>query len=197
MASPESGIETMADLKGKVVDIGALGSGTRIGAKKLLALAGFKDDDFASLSDLKPDQTTSALCEKKIDAYIYMVGHPARNIRESTNNCKAKIIGITGAAATGLEGIPYFSKYEIVAGLYKYNPDKVSTYSVRATLVADQSVSDVVVYNLVKSVMENLEGFKKMHPAFSDLSVESMIRYGLTAPLHPGAEKYYKERGFL
>ncbi|MFT5420088.1 MAG: TRAP transporter TAXI family solute receptor [Candidatus Endobugula sp.] len=197
MARAGSGIKTMADLKGKVVDIGALGSGTRIGAKKLLDLAGFKEDDFSALSDLKPDQTTSALCKKKIDAYIYMVGHPARNIRESTNNCKAKIIPITGAAATGLDSIPYFSKYEIIAGLYKHNPEKIPTYSVRATLVADQSVSDLVVYKLVKSVMDNIDEFKKMHPAFSNLSIESMIQYGLTAPLHPGAEKYYKERGLL
>ncbi|MFT7387184.1 MAG: TRAP transporter TAXI family solute receptor [Candidatus Endobugula sp.] len=197
MARAGSGIETIADLKGKVVDIGALGSGTRIGAKKLLDLAGFKNDDFSALSDLKPDQTTDALCKKKIDAYIYIVGHPARNIRESTANCKAKIIPVTGAAAIGLDKIPYFSKYEISAGLYQYNPEQVPTYSVRATLVADESVSEFVVYNLVKSVMDNLESFKKLHPAFSNLSIESMVEYGLTAPLHPGAEKYYKEHGVL
>jgi TRAP transporter TAXI family solute receptor len=197
MARPGANIETIDDLKGKKVDIGALGSGTRIGAKQLLSLAGLNDTDFSALSDLKPDQTTRALCAKEIDAYIYMVGHPARNIRESTGQCNAQIVPVTGAAAKGLDEIPYYSKYQITGGLYSHNPNDIDTYSVRATLVTDESTSDLVVYHLVKSVIENIEKFKKMHPAFSRLSVESMIKHGLTAPLHDGAKKYYKERGFL
>jgi TRAP transporter TAXI family solute receptor len=197
MARNDKGINTLDDLKNKIVNGGDEGSGTRIGAIQLMNFAGFSKAQLSELTYFKPDQTTAALCSDKIAAYIYMVGHPARNIIESTEGCDAKILAVTGSAADGLDNVPYYSKYTIAGGIYKNNPNDIETYSVRATLVTDKSTSDMMVYNLVKSVIENIEVFKEMHPAFSTLSIKTMVTQGLSAPLHNGAREYYKERGFL
>ena len=197
MARRDKDINTLDDLKNKIVNGGDEGSGTRIGAIQLMDLVGFSKAQLSALTYFKPDQTTAALCSDKIAAYIYMVGHPARNIIESTEGCDAKILAVTGPAAEGFDNVSYYSKYTIAGGIYKNNPNDIETYSVRATLITDESTSDIMVYNLVKSVIENIEDFKGMHPAFSTLSIKSMATKGLSAPLHNGAKKYYKERGFL
>ncbi len=197
MVRSDKGINTLNDLKNKIVNGGDEGSGTRIGAIQLMDFAGFNKAQLSALTYFKPDQTTAALCSDKIAAYIYMVGHPARNIIESTEGCDAKILAVTGTAAEGLDNVPYYSKYTIAGGIYKNNPNDIETYSVRATLITDKSTSDMMVYNLVKSVIEKIEDFKEMHPAFSTLSIKTMVTQGLSAPLHNGAKKYYRERGFL
>jgi TRAP transporter TAXI family solute receptor len=197
MARNDKDIHTLDDLKNNIVNGGDEGSGTRIGAIQLMGFAGFSEAQLSELTYFKPDQTTAALCSDKIAAYIYMVGHPARNIRESTEGCDAKILAVTGSAAKGLDNVPYYSKYTIGGGMYKNNPNDIETYSVKATLITDKGTPDIVAYNLVKSVIENIEDFKEMHPAFSTLSIKKMVSEGLSAPLHNGAKKYYKERGFL
>jgi len=193
----DTNIKDISDLKGKIVNIGREGSGTRKGAKELLQLSGFEDSDFKSLTSLKPDQTTAALCAGEIDAYIYMIGHPARNARESTSECGAKIVGINEELGAQLETVPYYVKARIPGGMYPNNEEPINTYSVTATLVTDSSTDDEVVYQIVKSVFEKIEQFKEMHPAFSTLNMKEMISKGLTAPLHKGAEKYYKEVGLI
>lgn len=197
LAAPDSGIDDMTDLKNKRVNVGIEGSGTRKGALELLSFAGFKPSEFAALTNLKPDQTTEALCASEIDAYIYMVGHPAQNTKESTTRCSAKIVGIDSKRVPALDEVPYYQKSIIEGGMYPHNPHTIHTYSVKATLVSDSRVDEDIVYHLVKSVFEKIDRFKTMHPAFANLSVQSMIKDGLTAPLHKGAERYYKEVGLI
>ena len=91
---------------------------------------------------------------------------------------------------------PYYRKATIPAGMYN-NKEDIQTFGVGATFVSSADVSDDVVYTIVKAVFENFDGFKKLHPAFANLKAEEMIKDGLSAPLHPGAVKYYKEKGWM
>lgn len=198
LARKEAGIKTIEDLKGKRFNIGNPGSGTRAAADELIAALGWKNSDFGLVSELKADEHGAALCDNKIDAFIYGVGHPSANIQDPTTTCGAKLVPITGGAVDKLvTTAPYYAKVDIPGGIYAGNPNPTPTYGVLATLVTSSKVPDASVYELVKVVFENFEDFKKLHPALAHLDPKKMIKDGLSAPLHPGAVKYYKEKGWM
>ncbi len=198
LARKEAGIKSIEDLKGKRFNIGNPGSGTRAAADELIAALGWKLSDFGLVSELKADEHGAALCDNKIDAFIYGVGHPSANIQDPTTTCGAKLVPITGPAVDKLVATaPYYAKVDIPGGLYAGNPNPTPTYGVLATLVTSSNTSDGAVYELVKVVFENFDDFKKLHPALAHLDPKHMIKDGLSAPLHPGAVKYYKEKGWL
>ncbi len=198
LARKESGAKTFDDLKGKRVNVGNPGSGTRNSMEELLAAKGWTLKDFSLASELKADEHGPALCDDKIDAFFYGVGHPSANIQDPTTTCGAKLVSITGEAVDKLiSGKPYYAKATIKGGLYAGNPDPTETYGVLATVVTSSKTPDDVVYQIVKATFENFNEFKSLHPAFANLDPAKMIKDGLSAPLHPGAEKYYKEKGWL
>jgi TRAP transporter TAXI family solute receptor len=198
LSRKEAGIKSIEDLKGKRFNIGNPGSGTRAAADELIAALGWKLSDFGLVSELKADEHGAALCDNKIDAFIYGVGHPSANIQDPTTTCGAKLVPITGPAVDKLVSTaPYYAKVDIPGGLYAGNPDPTPTYGVLATLVTSTKTSDSAVYELVKVVFENFEDFKKLHPALAHLDPKHMVKDGLSAPLHPGAVKYYKEKGWM
>ncbi len=186
------------DLKGKRVNIGNPGSGTRASMDELLAALGWKISDFSLASELKADEHGPALCDNKIDAFYYGVGHPSANIQDPTTSCGAKLVSVAGPAVDKLlADKPYYAKATIPGGLYSNNPQDTQTYGVMATLVASTKTPDDVVYQLVKATFDNFEEFKKLHPAFANLKAEEMVKNGLSAPLHAGAAKYFKEKGWI
>jgi len=198
LARPESGIAKFEDVKGKRFNVGNPGSGTRSSLEELLGALGWKLSDFSLASELKADEHGPALCDNKIDGFYYGVGHPSANIQDPTTTCGAKLVPVTGPAVDKLIAEkPYYAKATIPAGLYKNNPQATETYGVLATLVTSASVPTDTVYQLVKSVFENFNEFKSLHPAFASLDPEKMVKDGNSAPLHPGAEKYYKEKGWI
>lgn len=198
LARKEAGIKSIEDLKGKRFNIGNPGSGTRAAADELIAALGWKLSDFGLVSELKADEHGAALCDNKIDAFIYGVGHPSANIQDPTTTCGAKLVPITGPAVDKLVSTaPYYAKVDIPGGLYAGNPNPTPTYGVLATLITSSNTSDSAVYELVKVVFENFDDFKKLHPALAHLDPKHMIKDGLSAPLHPGAVKYYKEKGWM
>lgn len=191
-------ITSFDDLKGKRFNIGNPGSGNRVSSELLLAALGWKLSDFSLVSELKPDEHGTALCDNKIDAFLYTVGHPSANIQDPTTTCGAKLIALKGPAIDKLLAEhPYYAKAIIPGGMYAANPQPTETYGVLATLVTSAKVPDDSVYALVKAVFDNIEEFKKLHPAFANLDPKQMIKDGLSAPLHPGALKYYKEKGWM
>ncbi|MGH6815600.1 MAG: TAXI family TRAP transporter solute-binding subunit [Hyphomicrobiaceae bacterium] len=197
LARKELNAAKFEDLKGKRVNVGNPGSGTRLSMDELLVTLGWKVSDFSLASELKADEHGAALCDNKIDAFFYGVGHPSANIQDPTTTCGAKIVSITGRAVDKLvSDNPYYAKATIPGGLYSNNPQPTQTYGVMATLVASAKVPDEVVYQLVKATFDNFDEFKKLHPAFANLKPEEMIENGLSAPLHNGALKYYKEKGW-
>ncbi|MGE0006646.1 MAG: TAXI family TRAP transporter solute-binding subunit [Parvibaculaceae bacterium] len=198
LARPDAGVTRFEDFKGKRFNVGNPGSGTRASLERLIAAMGWTLDDFSLASELKADEHGPALCDGKIDGFFYGVGHPSANIQDPTTTCGAKLIPLTGPVIDKLVADnAYYAKATIPGGMYNANPDPTETFGVTATLVTSTRVPEDVVYQLVKSTFENFDEFKKLHPAFANLDPQNMLRNGLSAPLHPGAEKYYKEKGWL
>jgi hypothetical protein len=198
LARKDAGITKFEDFKGKRFNVGNPGSGTRASLEMLIAAMGWKLTDFSLASELKADEHGAALCDNKIDGFFYGVGHPSANIQDPTTACAAKLVPLTGAAVDKLVAdYPYYAKATIPGGLYANNAEPTQTYGVLATLVTSAKVPDDVVYALTKSVFENFDEFKKLHPAFANLDPAKMVKDGLSAPLHPGAAKYYKEKGWV
>jgi uncharacterized protein len=198
LARKEANIRTFADFKGKRFNVGNPGSGTRASMEELMVALGWKLSDFALASELKADEHGSALCDGKIDGFFYGVGHPSANVQDPTTSCGAKLVGITGPEVDKLmAGKPYYAKATIPGGLYPNNPNPTQTYGVLATLVASAKTPADTVYTIVKQVFENFDEFKRLHPALANLKPEDMVKDGLSAPLHDGAAKYYKEKGWI
>jgi hypothetical protein len=198
VARKEANITKFEDFKGKRFNVGNPGSGTRSSMEEMLGAMGWKLADFSLASELKADEHGPALCDGKIDGFFYGVGHPSANIQDPTTSCGAKLVSLTGPAVDKLVADkPYYAKVTIPGGLYPNNPQPTNTYGVLATVVVSAKTPADTVYNVVKAVFENFEEFKKLHPALANLKHESMIKDGLSAPLHEGAVKYYKEKGWI
>jgi TRAP transporter TAXI family solute receptor len=198
LARKEVNARTLNDLKGKRFNVGNPGSGTRAAMEELMAAIGWKMSDFSLAAELKADEHGPALCDGKIDGFIFGVGHPSANIQDPTTSCGAKLVSITGPAVDRLiADKPYYAKATIPGGLYPNNPDAAQTYGVLATVVASSKTTPETVYQVVKAVFDNFDEFKRLHPALANLRPESMIRDGLSAPLHEGAVRYYREKGWI
>ncbi len=198
VARKEANVHQFSDLKGKRVNVGNPGSGTRAAMDELLAAEHMTMSDFALASELKADEHGPALCDNKIDAFFYGVGHPSANIQDPTTTCGAKLVPLDDPAVDELvKKHSYYAKVTIPGGLYANNPQPTPTYGVLATMVTSSKVSADVVYTITKAVFENIEEFKKLHPAFAHLDPQHMIKDGLSAPLHEGAVRYYKEKGWM
>ena len=198
VARKEAGVKQFTDFKGKRFNVGNPGSGTRAAAEEYLGAIGWKLSDFSLASELKADEHGPALCDGKIDGFVYIVGHPSANIQDPTTTCGARLVPVTGAAVDKLVAEkPYYAKATIPAAMYPNNADATQTYGMLATVVTSAKVPADVVYQMVKSVFDNFDEFKKLHPALANLKPENMIKDGNTAPLHDGALRYYREKGWV
>jgi TRAP transporter TAXI family solute receptor len=198
VARKDSGIKTFDDLKGKRVNVGNPGSGQRDTMEVVMKKMGWQMSDFALVSELQAAEQSQALCDNNIDAMVYTVGHPAGSIKEATTACDSVIVAVDNPTVAALvEETPFYRVAVIPGGMYRGTDNDVQTFGVGATLVTSADVSDEVVYNLVKSVFSNMDQFRSLHPAFANLDPKEMVSDGLSAPLHPGAEKYYREAGLL
>lgn len=198
IARKGSGIAKFEDLKGKKVNVGNPGSGQRDTMEVVMAAFGIRMGDFALATELKGSEMAQALCDGNIDVMMYTVGHPAAAITEAATTCDIELINITGAPIDKLVADNAYYRVATVPGkTYKGNDGDTTTFGVGATLVSSADVPEEVVYTLVKAIFENFEDFKKLHPAFANLKEAEMIKDGLSAPLHDGAAKYYKERGWM
>ena len=198
IARGDADIKEFDDLKGKRVNIGNPGSGQRGTMEVLLEAKGMSKDDFSFASELKSSEQSAALGDNKVDAIVFTVGHPNGSIKEATTTVDANLVSVTGDVVDKLvEDNPFYAKTTIPGGMYKGSDDDTETFGVKATFVSSTDVPDDVIYEVVKAVFDNFKRFKKLHPAFENLKEEEMIADGLSAPLHPGAAKYYKEKGWL
>ncbi|MBY6065661.1 TAXI family TRAP transporter solute-binding subunit [Leisingera aquaemixtae] len=198
VARADAGISTFDDLKGKRVNIGNPGSGQRGTMEVLMEAKGWGMEDFALATELKAAEQSAALCDNQIDAMIYTVGHPSGSIQEATTACDSVLVTVDGEAVEKLVADnSFYRTATIPGGMYRGSDNDTNTFGVGATFVTSADVSEDAVYAVVSSVFENFEAFQKLHPAFANLKPEEMIADGLSAPLHPGAEKYYKEKGWI
>jgi len=197
VARADAGISNITDLKGKALNIGNAGSGTRGTWDVIEQALGWKREDLKVAAELKSAETGQALCDGKIQAYFWLVGHPSALTQETLSTCDAVLVNATGAEIEKLvSDNSYYRQATIPAGMYN-NKEDVTTFGVGATFVSSASVPKDVVYTVVKAVFENFDQFKKLHPAFANLKEKEMISDSLSAPLHAGAQKYYKEKGWI
>ncbi len=198
VARADSGVNTFTDIKGKRVNIGNPGSGTRGTTEVAMKVSGLDVKDLALKSELKPAEMAKALCDNNLDVITYVVGHPSGAIKEAGASCDSKLVPVTGEGIDKLVAeTPYYAKATIPGGMYKGTDKDVDTFGVYATFVSSTDTDEETIYQVVKAVFDNFERFKKFHPAFSNLKPEDMVKNALSAPLHPGAVKYYKEKGWI
>ena len=197
MARADAGINSVDDFAGKKVNIANPGSGTRVLAETLLKYYGVSVSDLALAAELKSSEQAAALCDGKIDATIWAAGLPNGSSQEATSTCNVKIIDLGGKGRDAvLAANSAYAAASIPGGLYPNNPNDIQSWGPKATFVTSAKTSDEVVYAVVSAVFNNFDAFKKLHPAFARLKESEMIVDGLTAEIHPGALKYYKERGW-
>lgn len=194
----DSGIDSFEGLKGKRVNVGNPGSGQRATMEVVMEAFGMSMDDFALATEYKGSEMAKQICDDNIDAMIYTIGHPAAAIKEASTTCDVKLISVTGAPIDKLvEENSYYRVATIPAGMYSGTDKDTTTFGVGATFVTSATVSDDVAYVVAKAVLSNLDDFRGLHPAFANLDAAQMVKDGLSAPLHPGAEKAYKELGLI
>lgn len=198
VARQDSGVKTFTDIKGKRVNVGNLGSGTRETTEVAMNATGVSMSDLALKSELKPAEMAAALCDNNLDVITYTVGHPSGAIKEASTSCQSILVPVTGEGVDKvIADNPYYAKVTIPGGMYTGTDSDVDTFGVYATFVTSADVDDETVYQTVKAVFDNFDRFKKLHPAFENLKEEDMVKNALSAPLHEGAKKYYKEKGWI
>jgi len=159
---------------------------------------GWDNSAFKLAAELTSSEQSKALCDSKIDAYIYTVGVPNSGVAMATDGCGAKIVDFkTPVVEKMVKERPYYAWATIPQGTYKTSDKDVTTFGVMATFITSADVSEGVVYEVTRAVFENLDVFRGLHPAFKNLDPKKMIKNGLSAPLHRGAVKYYKEKGLM
>ncbi len=198
VARRDAGIRRFEDLKGKRVNIGNPGSGQRGTMEVVMKAEGWSPSVFALANDLPASQQSLALCHNRVQAMVYTVGHPNASVGQAAGLCNAVIVEVKSPAVDKLVAEnPFYAYTEIAGGIYSGNPDPVTTFGVKATVVASAELDADTVYGVVEAVLGNLERFRKMHPAFGGLEAGRMIKDGLSAPLHEGALRYYEEQGLM
>lgn len=197
VARKQAHIDDFDDLKGKKVYIGAPGSGMRATMEEVMARKGWNKKSFTSV-DLKAADQTEALCSGKIDAMVYAGGHPNGAIQQLTSSCDTKLISVTGDVINKLIAEhPFYAPAVIPGGMYVGNSVDIKTFGVKAVLASSDELDEDEAYQIVKAVFDNLENFKTLHPVFATLDAKSMVEHADVAPFHPGAVKYFKEKGLL
>jgi TRAP transporter TAXI family solute receptor len=198
LARKDSGITHIRDIKGKRHNIGNPGSGTRATWEVLEGALGWKRSDLKLAASMKSAETGQALCDNKIDSYFWLVGHPSALTSETVSSCNAVLVEVSGPEIDKLVADNAFYRHATIpGGMYKGNAEDVKTFGVGATFITSADVPDKVVYEVAKAVLGNLDAFRKLHPAFRQLKAAEMISDSLSAPLHPGAVKAYKELGLI
>lgn len=198
LARRDANISSLDTMKGKRVNIGNPGSGQRDTLEEIMAKKGWDKSVFSLAAELKPAEQASALNDNNIDVMTYFVGHPNGAIQEATTTVDAVFVPITGPEIDQLLAEKsYYTRAEIPGGLYKGNDNPTPSIGGKAVLSTSAKVSPDLVYQVVKAVFDNLDRFKRLHPAFENLDEQEMIKAGLSAPLHEGAVRYYKERGWM
>ncbi len=196
VARRDSGISSFDDMKGMRVNVGNPGSGQRATMEIVMQAKGWGMDVFSLANDLPASQQSLALCHDRVQAMVYTVGHPNASVAQAAGLCDAVIVEVSDPDIDKLVNEnPYYAYTEVPGGVYPGNPNAVVTFGVKATVVTSADLAGETVYQIVKAVFDNLDDFRKMHPAFGNLDPANMVSDGLSAPLHEGALKYYREKG--
>lgn len=196
VASPTSGIAISTDLIGKRINMGEAGSGYRMAMDRLAAAGELTRDSFSQILELSPRDQVTALCAGRLDAIVYLVGHPNGLIQEATGKCHGRIVPVqSDRVRTMLERHHEYRAMNVPGGLYDGHPDPVPTFGTSAIVVTSVKLTPFAAYELVRSVFDDFAEFTRLHPAFAALTVQGAARSLPYAAYHEGAAKYFRERG--
>jgi uncharacterized protein len=198
VARQDLGIRTVADLRGKRISIGNPGSRQRADIESVLAALGLTHADFADIRESAPVEQHRAFCSGEVDAIVYSVSHPNGLIRDVTHSCDGVLVEIAGPNIDRmLFDQPEYEASVIPGGFYEHNPSDVDSFGVRAAIVTTRNLSENTAYEITNAVFENFEAFRRLHPAFGSLQISDMIQRNGDVPMHAGALRYYRERGWI
>ena len=191
VASKESGIKTIADLKGKRLSVGAPRSGTELNARAILGAAGLKYGDLGKTEYLPFAESVELMKNRQLDATLQSAGLGVASIRDLASSVEIVVVEVPAALVT--KAGPPFQSAQIPAGTYKGQDAAVNTAVVPNYLVTRSDLSDALVYEMTKQLFENLPSMIAAHSAAKQIDIQKAAK-GSPIPLHPGAAKYYKEK---
>ena len=197
VARKELGIRAVADIRGTRISVGNPGSRQRANIDRVMASLGLRRSDFVDVRELSPAEQNRAFCVKELDVIVYSVGHPSGLIHDVTRTCHGILVDVSGPAIDQM--LSKYREYEravIPGGMYADNPAEVRTFGVRAVVVSSPRVSETMAYEITRAVFDNFDAFRRLHPAFEGLTSAEMVRASGRAPVHAGAIRYYRERGW-
>jgi hypothetical protein len=198
VARKELGIRTVAEVRGTRINIGNPGSRQRANLDRVMAALGLGRSDFANVRELPAGEQHRVFCDRQLDVIVYSVGHPSGLIHDVTRACQGMLVDVSGPAIDRLlADYPEYERVAILGGTYSANQADVRTFGVRAVIVTSPRVSDTMAYEITRTVFDNVDAFRRLHPAFETLSVAEMVQPRGRAPVHAGALRYYRERGWL
>ncbi|MFQ6240758.1 TAXI family TRAP transporter solute-binding subunit [Sinorhizobium meliloti] len=194
MASKESGIKTVADLKGKSLSVGAPKSGTELNARAILGAAGMSYDDLGKTEYLPFAESVELMKNRQLDATLQSAGLGVSSFKDLATSLDVQMVAVPEEIATKL-GAPYIAA-TVPAGTYQGQDSDVQTVAVVNFLVTHSEVSDETAYQMTKQLFENIPALTAAHKAAENIRIEDALK-GMPIPLHPGAERYFKEKGLL
>ena len=197
VARQDANIKSFADLKGKRLNIGDPGSGTRATTELVLNATGLKKEDLRLATELKFVEMAPALCDNKIDAFTFVAGHPNAIFQEAATSCASNIATVSGPGIDKLvKENPFYAKASVPGKMYKGTDNAQPTFGVVATMVASADLPEQTAYVITKALFDNFEDFRKLHPAVANITKEQMLEAN-TVPFHPGALRYFREKGLM
>lgn len=194
VASQESGIKTFADLKGKSLSVGAAKSGTELNARTIFAAADMSYDDLGKTEYLPFSESVELIKNRQLDATLQSAGLGVASLKDLSTSLPVTLVAVPEDVVEKL-GPPYISA-SIPAGTYDGQGEDVTTVAVVNFLVTHSEVSDETAYQMTKLLFENLPALEAAHKAAASIKLENALK-GMPVPLHPGAERFYKEKGLL
>jgi len=195
---PDAGISTVADLRGKRVNLGPVGTASRGLWEELLKIEGIEISELAQTYGVQQNFNDVGLCSDYIDAFGLWIGHPTPSIWRSIKDCGAKIVGMTSPRIDAyVASQPHYFKKTIPANTYTGQDDDIQSYGFKASLVANRHADPYVVYWAIKSVQKNLDLLRSQHPALASIIAADMFSDANALPFHEGAVRYWREAGVL
>jgi uncharacterized protein len=198
VARRELGIRTATELRGKRINLGSPGSGERVSMERVLAALGLALTDFAATRELPLAQQHDALCANALDAIVYIVRHPNGFVEDAVRTCSGVLVDLSGRPIEALlSRYPEYSRLVISADTYPGNPEAVATIGVRTTIITTARLPEAVAYEITRALFENIDDFRRLHPDFATLLPRDMVPTLVGVPVHTGAARYYRARGWL
>ena len=197
MARRDAGVASFADIRGKRVAVGARGSGTRATMDLVMGAFGVQRAELGSAVELRFMELGPALCDGRIDAFVFVAGHPNTVFEDAAASCATRIVGVAGPPLDALlAGRPYFAKAAIPGALYRGNEMPQPSFGTQASIVVSADMSDATAYAITRAVFEHFDDFRRMSPTLARLNRQEAVT-GALVPLHPGAVKYFREAGLM